>query len=66
MKTTGKQNKLYINPYKKTELRYWSHKWNITMNQMKDLLGVTGSSRVDILRDYLEKVKLLNANYKLN
>ena len=66
MKATGKQKKLYINPYKKTELRYWSRKWNITMNQMKDLLGVTGSSRVDVLRDYLEKVKLLNANYKLN
>jgi hypothetical protein len=55
-----KTRKRYLNPFNKSELRYWARNWNITFNQMKDLLGVTGSSRIDKLQDHLRQVGLMN------
>ncbi|MEO5570430.1 MAG: hypothetical protein ABIT08_17665 [Bacteroidia bacterium] len=57
------QHSEYINPYRKTDLKFWALKWNITMHQVKDLLGVTGSSRVDILQNYLQRAGLLQSNH---
>lgn len=48
-----------INPYRTDELRFWARKWNITVSQVKDLVGVTGSSRVDYLQAYLQRTGLL-------
>ena len=56
------QNTEYINPYRKAELKFWACKWNITLQQVKDLLGVTGSTRVDILQNYLHHAGLLPSN----
>ena len=56
------QHTAYINPYRKTELKFWACKWNITLQQVKDLLGVTGSTRVDILQNYLHRAGLLPTN----
>jgi hypothetical protein len=56
------QNTSHINPYRKNELKSWACKWNITLQQVKDLLGVTGSTRVDILQNYLHRAGLLRTN----
>ncbi len=49
----------YINPYKKKELKYWSEKWHIKIDQLKSVLGVTGSSRIEFIKQYLNRVKLI-------
>ncbi len=48
-----------INPFSKKEVSFWARHWNLKISQLKDLLGVTGSSRVDTLESYLRQTGLL-------
>lgn len=50
---------MYINPYKKTDLKLWAGKWNITLSQIKDLLGVTGSTHIEVLQNHLKHTGLI-------
>lgn len=49
----------YINPSSKKELSFWANQWNLKVSQLRDLLGVTGSLRVEILENHLRKTGLL-------
>jgi len=49
----------YINPFNRKELSFWARQWNLKVSQIKDLLGVTGSSRVDVLENHLRQSGLL-------
>jgi predicted XRE-type DNA-binding protein len=49
----------YINPSDRKELSFWARQWNLKVSQIKDLLGVTGSSRVDVLENHLRQSGLL-------
>lgn len=52
-------NSDYINPYRKKEIKFWAKKWHIRIDQLISVLGVTGSSRVEFIKQYLNKVKLI-------
>jgi hypothetical protein len=54
-----KQKTKHINPFSRKDLAYWAQRWNLRVSQMKDLLGVTGSARIDVLENHLRKTGLL-------
>ncbi len=49
----------YINPFKSKEIKYWADQWNINMQILKEAMGVTGSSRVTTLKNFLQKLNYI-------
>ncbi len=47
-----------INPFNKKELKALSKTWKLKLSQLKDLMGVTGSARLDVLENHLRKTGL--------
>lgn len=61
MKLNLKNNKTgdFINPFKSKEIKYWADQWNINMQILKEAMGVTGSSRVTTLKNFLQKLNYI-------
>lgn len=61
MKLNKKNNKAgdFINPFKSKEIKYWADQWNINMQILKEAMGVTGSSRVTTLKNFLQKLNYI-------
>ena len=51
-------NKKTINPFNKKELIALSKMWKLKLSQLKDLMGVTGRARLDVLENHLRKTGL--------
>lgn len=46
--------------------KFWANYWRISLKQVKDLLGVTGSYRIEVLQNYLKNAGLLPDKVTLN
>ncbi|MBS1764535.1 MAG: hypothetical protein JSS90_06175 [Bacteroidetes bacterium] len=57
---TGSNKKKTINPFSKKDLIRLAKKWKLKVSQIKDLLGVTGSSQIEVLENHLRKTGLWN------
>lgn len=47
-----------INPFSKKDLLWLAKKWELNVCEVKDLMGVTGSSQLDVLENHLRKTGL--------
>ncbi|MCE7955976.1 MAG: hypothetical protein DYH00_09975 [Bacteroidetes bacterium CHB6] len=57
---TGVSKKKTINPFSKKDLMWLAKEWKLKVSQIKDLLGVTGSSQIEVLENHLRKTGLWN------
>ncbi|HRV53463.1 MAG: hypothetical protein M9940_07975 [Bacteroidetes bacterium] len=49
-----------INPFSKKDLMWLAKEWKLKVSEIKDLLGVTGSSQIEVLENHLRKTGLWN------
>lgn len=57
---TRVSKKKTINPFNKKDLLWLAKEWKLKVSQIKDLLGVTGSSQLEVLENHLRKTGLWN------
>ncbi len=57
---TRVSKKKTINPFSKKDLLWLAKEWKLKVSQIKDLLGVTGSSQIEVLENHLRKTGLWN------
>ncbi|KXK47057.1 MAG: hypothetical protein BWX95_01349 [Bacteroidetes bacterium ADurb.Bin141] len=57
---TGVSKKKTINPFSKKDLMWLAKEWKLKVSEIKDLLGVTGSSQIEVLENHLRKTGLWN------
>ncbi len=57
---TRVSKKKTINPFSKKDLLWLAKEWKLKVSQIKDLLGVTGSSQLEVLENHLRKTGLWN------
>lgn len=57
---TRVSKKKTINPFSKKDLKWLAKEWKLKVSQIKDLLGVTGSSQLEVLENHLRKTGLWN------
>jgi len=56
----GVSKKKTINPNSKKDLMWLAKEWKLKVSEIKDLLGVTGSSQIEVLENHLRKTGLWN------
>jgi hypothetical protein len=55
-------NEGYINPYRKNEIKYWAGKWKVSFQTIRAAMDVTGCSNVQSIKNYLQRIKMLDIN----
>ena len=45
---------VYINPFEREDVYYWTRKWDITQAELYNAILYTGSNNITILKKYLK------------
>ncbi len=61
-KNTQLEKVEFINPYRKEEINYWSKKWNVSLQTLRAAMDVTGSSNVQNIKQFLQRLKFIRSN----